>query len=121
MRSIDLSIKIILIQWTNLCVDWFMNLFADADYYWVDESYPSASTNNHPKRNKVDVIVSSNCIKSKKPTVNYLNKALLKINFNIFKKVQNTFMRYTRLLIRKESFYWTEIRPNNLINMEFLV
>lgn len=120
MRSIDLSIKIMFIQWTNLCVDWFMNLFADADYYWVDESYPSASTNNPPKRSKIDVIEPSNCKKSK-PAVNFLNKVLLRINSNIFEKVQNALMKCTKLFKSRMSFYWTEIKTNNLINMEFLV
>ncbi|SMO38672.1 hypothetical protein SAMN06265379_101426 [Saccharicrinis carchari] len=41
MEAIQLSITALLFKWATLCVDWFMDLFADPEYYWVHETYPS--------------------------------------------------------------------------------
>ncbi|GAF02387.1 hypothetical protein [Saccharicrinis fermentans] len=41
MEALKLSMEEILVKWATFCVDWFMNLFADPDYYWVEETYPS--------------------------------------------------------------------------------
>ncbi|MCW3805763.1 hypothetical protein [Plebeiibacterium marinum] len=40
MLEIKLSFEKWLIQITEMCIDWFMNLFADPEYYWVAETYP---------------------------------------------------------------------------------
>ncbi|MCW3787855.1 hypothetical protein [Plebeiibacterium sediminum] len=41
MRAIKLSMESFLIKWAEMCIDWFMNFFADPEYYWVEENYPS--------------------------------------------------------------------------------
>ncbi len=40
MGTIKLSMESFLLRWAELCIDWFMNFFADPEYYWVEESYP---------------------------------------------------------------------------------
>ncbi len=40
MKNVKLSIEAVWENWADLIVDWFMNLFADPEYYWVEETYP---------------------------------------------------------------------------------
>ena len=46
MEAIKLSFDLWFVKLTTMCVDWFMNLFADPDYYWVGETYPPKSKKN---------------------------------------------------------------------------
>jgi hypothetical protein len=41
MSSVNLSISDLLLKWSAYWVDWFMNFFADPEYYWVEEINPS--------------------------------------------------------------------------------
>ncbi len=45
MNTLKLSINLWFFQLTEMCVDWFMNLFADPEYYWTEETLPE----KHPE------------------------------------------------------------------------
>lgn len=40
METKKLSTKIIFAIWGEAIVEWFMDFFADPEYYWVSETYP---------------------------------------------------------------------------------
>ncbi len=48
MNEQILSIEKAFVKWSAYCVDWFMILFADPDYYWTEETYP-------PKKRTIDI------------------------------------------------------------------
>ncbi len=51
MNTVKLSLETWFLRWTEFCIDWFMNFFADPDYYWVEETYP-----NKRSRNKKEIV-----------------------------------------------------------------
>jgi hypothetical protein len=55
MTSINLSIDKLLLKWSTYWVDWFMNFFADPDYYWIEEWYPSVTKVRHSNSAKSEV------------------------------------------------------------------
>jgi len=75
MKTKELSLDVLVLKWSKFWVDWFMNLFADPDYYWVEETYPGKKENANLKTkevhkysykmNKVTNIVSNKIVKNK--------------------------------------------------------
>lgn len=59
MEVIKLRVDSWIIKWTNICVEWFMNFFADPEYYWVEETYPNSSSAAKREENGEVIIRSS--------------------------------------------------------------
>ncbi len=59
MESIKLSYSLLVLKWTTMCVDWFMNLFADPEYYWVEEYYPNRTSKMDANKTKNEQSINS--------------------------------------------------------------
>ncbi len=80
MITLKLSIEAMFLKWTEFCIDWFMNFFADPDYYWVEETYP----NNKQKKKTVLMVTDKDTPKETK--VETVVRNLIINSFNIFHK-----------------------------------
>ncbi len=89
MNLSSLSINKWFYQFTEFCIDWFMNFFADPDYYWTLETYPGSDQ----KSNSSDKLIFR-----EKP---------------LFAKVKKTLVR-----ILKMPVIMTNIRINNLSSIK---
>ncbi len=56
MDTIKLSLENLLLNWAEMCIEWFMNLFADPEYYWVEENYPTKRKINSLQKDKNESI-----------------------------------------------------------------
>ncbi len=87
MSTIKLSLEVWYLRWTEFCIDWFMNFFADPDYYWVEETYPN-------KRSKSKIInISDLADKNKVVLKEALNDNQI---FNVYKKGRRIFRLTTK-------------------------
>ncbi len=89
MKTLKLSADDLFVKWSTFCVDWFMNLFADPDYYWVEETYPGRSVKVSNEINIVNDKVSVfnpivEVISTSKP-VNVFNNMKLSEKFRDFR------------------------------------
>ncbi|MGQ1786679.1 MULTISPECIES: hypothetical protein [unclassified Saccharicrinis] len=112
MIAIKLSMEEVLIKWAEFCVDWFMNLFADPEYYWVEETYPgkNVSTNNevvHESGTKTKIVLAIKAIKEAIDRVQgitahtgntfHLVPSTLRVKWNVPKvfALKNSWLKYT--------------------------
>ncbi len=75
-----LSIRKLLFQFTEFWIEWFMNFFADSDYYWTEETYPVTKAKN--------VIINKTTIKRIKSVKKDVLSA--NVNSNLFKIIHQT-------------------------------
>lgn len=106
MKSLDLSFKIILIHFANFWVDWFMDFFADADCYWVEESKPFKQI-KAPISNEIVCNQKISISQPKRSISWHSNKIQFGLNFNsIYKtisKIESSVICVSTLLKMK---YW---------------
>ncbi|TLX73666.1 hypothetical protein E9993_14500 [Labilibacter sediminis] len=119
MRTLDLSISFIVIQWANLIIDWFMNLFADPEYYWVEETYPgkTVSTKNNTNNNKViqsPKIETKSIIDKKAEGFTRQKNSALLMPFYSTKQLSKT-------IKSKSLFISPKLHFSKLINLSFMV
>lgn len=77
MQNVKLSMEALWVNWADLIVDWFMNFFADPEYYWVEETYPGQI--------KRSVIVKNSLIKRVQKTNLHFLKSLILCLINSLK------------------------------------
>ncbi len=104
MNLSNLSIEKWMNHFAEFCIEWFMNFFADPDYYWTLETYPGSDQKTNSSDNPVFAKVKKTSVHTFKKPVLRTNFSILKMSdislkpvFNSFSKLKSDFLLFNFL------------------------